>query len=166
MEEQTNEQSEELEELDLFVWSEEDLAKPLEQSPKFDYMKSIGDNFRKIKDKDKKNTEAINNKADKATLDDLVKIVQSMQTTTHRINVTTDIEENTEYELPCSYIVGSGDIEIYCNNEIMIRAIEESWGNFAEVGAGGNISNKVVFGQTIEAGSVLIVKKTGVIANE
>jgi len=39
MEEQTNEQSEELEELDLFVWSEEDLAKPLEQSPKFDYMK-------------------------------------------------------------------------------------------------------------------------------
>jgi len=89
-----------------------------------------------------------------------------MQVTTYRINVTTDIEENTEYELPCSYIVGSGDIEIYCNNEIMIRAIEESWGNFAEVGAGGNISNKVVFGQTIEAGSVLIVKKTGVIANE
>ena len=62
MEEQTNEQSEELEELDLFVWSEEDLAKPVDQSPKFDYMKSIGDNFKKIKEKDKKNTEAINNK--------------------------------------------------------------------------------------------------------
>lgn len=62
MEEQTNEQSEELEELDLFVWSEEDLAKPVDQSPKFDYMKSIGDNFKKIKEKDKKNTEEINNK--------------------------------------------------------------------------------------------------------
>lgn len=164
MEEQTNEQSEELEELDLFVWSEEDLAKPLEQSPKFDYMKSIGDNFKKIKEKDKKNTEAINNKVSieegkglstndfnneyKQKLDelqnyddtqinkkinDLVKIVQSMQTTTHRINVTTDIEENTEYELPCSYIVNSGDIEIFCNNELMVRSVEGSWGNFAEV---------------------------------
>ena len=78
-------------------------------------------------------TETIKDKADKTTVDDLVKLVQSMQVTTHRINVTTDIEENTEYELPCSYIVGSGDIEIYCNNEIMIRAVEGSWGNFAEV---------------------------------
>lgn len=99
-------------------------------------------------------------------LDKLTKAIQKIQVTTYRINVTTDIEENTEYELPCSYIVGSGDIEIYCNNEIMIRAIEGSWGNFAEVGADGSTSNKVVFGQTIEAGSVLIVKVTGVIANE
>lgn len=99
-------------------------------------------------------------------LDKLTKAIQKIQVTTHRINVTTDIEENTEYELPCQYIVGSGDIEIFCNNEIMIRAIEGSWGNFAEVGADGSTSNKVKFGQTIEAGSVLIVKKTGVIAND
>lgn len=133
MEEQTNEQSEELEELDLFVWSEEDLAKPVDQSPKFDYMKSIGDNFKKIKEKDKKNTEEINNKADKIAFDNLVALVQSMKVTTYRINVTTDIKENTEYTLPCQYIVGSGDIEIFCNNELMIRAVDGSWGNFAEV---------------------------------
>lgn len=71
MEEQTNEQSEELEELDLFVWSEEDLAKPLEQSPKFDYMKSIGDNFKKIEEKDTKFNTAINNKVDKQEGKDL-----------------------------------------------------------------------------------------------
>ena len=66
-------------------------------------------------------------------INDLVKIVQSMQVTTYRINVTTDILENTEYTLPCSYIVNSGDIEIFYNNELMIRAVENSWGNFAEV---------------------------------
>ena len=48
----------EIEELDLFVWSDEDLAKPLAESPQFDYKKSIGNNFKKIKEKDKKfNTE-------------------------------------------------------------------------------------------------------------
>ena len=66
-------------------------------------------------------------------IDTLTALVQSMQVTTHRINITTDIKENTEYTLPCQYIVGSGDIEIFCNNELMIRAVENSWGNFAEV---------------------------------
>ena len=64
-------EKEELEELDLFTWAEEDLAKPLEQSPQFDYMKSIGNNFKKIKEKDKKFNEAINNKVDKQNGKDL-----------------------------------------------------------------------------------------------
>jgi len=110
--------------------------------------------------------QASNNTQVNQKIDDLTALVQSMQVTTHRINVTTDIKENTEYTLPCQYIVGSGDIEIFCNNELMIRAVDNSWGNFAEVGADKSISNEVKFGQTIEAGSVLIVKKTGVIANE
>lgn len=72
--------------------------------------------------------------------------------------------KNTSFHVSTLY--GSGDIEIYCDNEIMIRAVEGSWGNFAEVGNEGSTSNKVVFGQNIEAGRVLIVKKTGVTSNE
>lgn len=62
MEEQTNEQVEELEKLDLFVWGNADLEKPIEQSPRFDYMKSIGDNFKKIQEKDVKFNAVINSK--------------------------------------------------------------------------------------------------------
>lgn len=89
-------ETEELEELDLFVWSDEDLAKPKEQSPKFDYMKSIGNNFKKIKEKDKKLNTAINS---------LNTTVQNNIIQTHIVKVTTEIKELTEYELPCSYIV-------------------------------------------------------------
>lgn len=89
-------ETEELEELDLFTWTEEDLAKPKEQSPQFGYMKSIGNNFKKIKEKDKKFNEAINN-LDTTLQNNIIHIYQ--------VKVTTEIKELTEYELPCSYIV-------------------------------------------------------------
>lgn len=89
-------ETEELEELDLFTWTEEDLAKPKEQSPQFGYMKSIGNNFKKIKEKDKKLNTAINS---------LNTTVQNNIIQTHIVKVVTEIKELTEYELPCSYIM-------------------------------------------------------------
>lgn len=62
----------------------------------------------------KKDIAAINTELGKHTetntqinqkIDALTELVQSMKITTYRIDITSDIVENEEYELPCQYIV-------------------------------------------------------------
>lgn len=61
---------------------------------------------------------------------------------------------------------GSGDIEIFYNNEKLIRETDTIDGNFREIGTIGQSSNKVMFGWDVEVGSILEIRVKGGIANE
>lgn len=61
---------------------------------------------------------------------------------------------------------GSGDIEIFYNNEKLIKETETVDGNFREIGAVGQNSNKVMFGWDVEVGSVLEIRIKGGITDE
>lgn len=63
-------------------------------------------------------------------------------------------------------LCGSGDIEIFYNNEKLIRETSTIDGNFREIGAVGQASNKVMFGWDVEVGSVLEIRIKGGIADE
>lgn len=63
-------------------------------------------------------------------------------------------------------LFGSGDIEIFYNNEKLIRETSTIDGNFREIGTVGQSSNKVMFGWDVEVGSILEIRIKGGIANE
>lgn len=63
-------------------------------------------------------------------------------------------------------LCGSGDIEIFYNNEKLIKETENVDGNFREIGTTGQASNKVVFGWDVEVGSILEIRVKGGIADE
>lgn len=63
-------------------------------------------------------------------------------------------------------LFGSEDIEIFFNNEKLIRETTEIDGNFRELGIVDQKSNKVMFGWDIEVGSVLEIRVKGDTANE
>lgn len=85
----------------------------------------------------------------------------------YRIVVTEEIEALTEYELPCNYIVGNNSLEIFYNNELLIKETSEDMeANYREVGTAGNTSNKVVFGWNLSIGSILNILVKGEQTNE
>ena len=78
-----------------------------------------------------------------------------------KVSVSTEIQEETDYTLPVNYIVGSGDLVLFYNNEFLIP--EE---NYTEVGEEASVSNKVQFGWNVEAGSILTIIVKGVVEDE
>lgn len=85
----------------------------------------------------------------------------------YRIVVTEEVEALTEYELPCNYIVGDNSLEIFYNNELLIKETSEDMeANYREVGTVGNTSNKVVFGWNLPIGSILNILVKGEHENE
>lgn len=80
----------------------------------------------------------------------------------YRIVVTEEIEALTEYELPCNYKVGDNSLEIFYNNEMLIKETsEDEEANYREIGTVGNTSNKVVFGWNLPIGSILNILVKG-----
>lgn len=85
----------------------------------------------------------------------------------YRVVITEEVEALTEYELPCNYKVGDNSLEIFYNNELLIKeASEDMEANYREVGTAGNTSNKVVFGWTLPIGSILNILVKGDYENE
>ena len=85
----------------------------------------------------------------------------------YRIVVTEEVEALTEYELPCNYKVGENSLEIFYNNELLIKETsEEEESNYREIGTVGAISNKVMFGWNLPIGSVLNILVKGDFENE
>lgn len=83
-----------------------------------------------------------------------------------RLTVQTEIQEETDYTLPVNYIVGSGDLVIFCDNEILIPETNQHDGNYVEVGEDEAISNKVQFGWNVEVGTILTIIVKGVVEDE
>lgn len=63
-------------------------------------------------------------------------------------------------------LCGSESLEIFYNNEKLIRETETVDGNFREIGTSGQASNKVMFGWDVEVGSVLEIRIKGGITDE
>ena len=76
------------------------------------------------------------------------------------VKITEDILAETEYELPISYTVGSGNLKIFWEN-VLLEEGEE--GNYMEVGDKDSTSNKIKFGWDIEPGETLIIEVRGVV---
>lgn len=72
------------------------------------------------------------------------------------IQTSETILANTEYELPCSYVAGDNNLEIYVEGVLLSRNH-----NYEEVGETGTVSNIIKFGWDIEAGSIITLKVTG-----
>lgn len=85
----------------------------------------------------------------------------------YRVVITEEVPESTEYTLPCNYIVGNNSLEIFYNNELLIKETSEDMeANYREIGTAGNTSNKVVFGWNLPIGSILNILVKGEQANE
>ena len=56
------------------------------------------------------------------------------------ITTTEEIEENTDYEIPCNYKVGQDTLDIYYMGERLIKGE-----HYIEVGENGTVSNKIQF---------------------
>ena len=85
----------------------------------------------------------------------------------YRVVITEEVEALTEYELPCNYKVGENSLEIFYNNELLIKETsEEEESNYREIGTVGAISNKVMFGWNLSIGSVLNILVKGDFENE
>lgn len=71
----------------------------------------------------------------------------------YTMTVTEEIEAETEVEIPCNYIVGENNMDIFCEGEYLkCEKSEDDLANWREVGVPGAISNKVQFGWNLEVG--------------
>lgn len=76
----------------------------------------------------------------------------------------TDVE--TDIEIPCSYIVGNDEIEIYCNGiYLKCEKSADDIANYREIGQAGEVSNKVQFGFKLFIGDELTIIKKGAVEN-
>lgn len=79
-----------------------------------------------------------------------------------KVVITEEVPELTEYTLPCNYIVGDNSLEIFYNNELLIKETsEDEEANYREIGTVGAISNKVMFGWNLPIGSILNILVKG-----
>ena len=79
-----------------------------------------------------------------------------------KVVITEEVPKLTEYTLPCNYKVGDNSLEIFYNNELLIKETsEDEEANYREVGEIGAISNKVVFGWNLPIGSILNILVKG-----
>lgn len=74
----------------------------------------------------------------------------------HIVQNTETIVANTEYELPCSYTVGSDNLEIYVEGVLLSKSH-----HYEEVGENETTSNIIKFKWDIAAGSIITAKVTG-----
>lgn len=87
--------------------------------------------------------------------------------TYYRMTIKESIAEETEVEIPCSYIVGSDSFVIYHNGDRLVcEKSENDTANYKEVGEFGTVSNKIIFGWDLCIGDLLDFVKKGVVANE
>lgn len=71
--------------------------------------------------------------------------------------LSTTITQNTDYELPATYKVGSDDLELYVEGVLLIKDI-----NYSEVGDSGQTSNTVKFlDWDVKAGYTILEKVKG-----
>lgn len=85
----------------------------------------------------------------------------------YKKEVTEEIEELTEYELPFSYTVGNDSLVVFLNNERLIcEKTEDDQANYKEVGETGATSNKLIFGFTLDVGDILDFIVKGVVEDE
>lgn len=71
--------------------------------------------------------------------------------------LSTNITQNTDYELPATYVVGSDDLELYVEGVLLIKDI-----NYIEVGDSGQTSNIIQFlDWDVNAGYTILEKVKG-----
>lgn len=114
--------------------------------------KVTADNINEIKD-------VVNNNSDESV------------TNKYTLTTTEEIEENTDYEIPCNYKVGQDTLDIYYMGEKLIKAdpTNNIDGHYIEVGENGTVSNKIQFynwGQSVPIGRTIEFIVRGVYENE
>lgn len=63
----------------------------------------------------------------------------------YKIIIDEDKEAGEEIEIPCSYKVNAGVLDIYLNGERLIKSSDDAGtdGHYCEIGSNGSISNKI-----------------------
>ena len=78
----------------------------------------------------------------------------------YKIPIAELIQKETEYTLPCNYIVGNNSLRVHWENVLLE---EGENGNYMEIGDSEQTSNKIKFGWDIEPGETLIIEVRGVV---
>ncbi len=85
------------------------------------------------------------------------KLQDNIETHTYQVTLTEKVLQNTDYTLPCNYIVGNDSLEIYVLGILFIK--DE---HYKEVGNSGEISNKIQFlDWDVSAGYTITIKVQG-----
>lgn len=71
----------------------------------------------------------------------------------YTVQAETTIAKDTDYELPCSYIVGKDNLEIFVEGVLLSKGH-----HYVEVGNDGEESNTIQFKWDIEQGYVITIK--------
>lgn len=63
----------------------------------------------------------------------------------YKIIIDEDKEAGEEIEIPCSYKVNAGVLDVYLNGEKLIKSSDDAGtdGHYCEIGSNGSISNKI-----------------------
>ena len=78
-----------------------------------------------------------------------------------------EIEAETEVEIPCSYVVGNNEIDIFIDGiYLKCEKSKDDIANYREVGEKGSTSNKVMFGFDLMVGEELTIIKKGAVEDE
>ena len=107
--------------------------------------KVTADNINEIKD-------VVNNNSDESV------------TNKYTLTTTEEIEENTDYEIPCNYKVGQDTLDIYYMGERLIKGT-----HYLEIGENNSVSNTIQFynwGQSVPIGRTIEFIVRGVYENE
>lgn len=89
---------------------------------------------------------------------------KELTVSTYIVTTTETIAENTDYEIPCYYKVGSNSLDIFYQGDNLIKDV-----HYKEVGAAGTISNKIQFynwGQAVPIDRVIKFVVRGVYSSE
>lgn len=78
-----------------------------------------------------------------------------------------EVANETEVEIPCSYIVGNNEIDIFIDGIYLVKETSADMkANYREIGEKGSTSNKIQFGFNLKIGEELTVIKKGAVEDE
>lgn len=87
--------------------------------------------------------------------------------TYYSMTIKEEISAETEVEMPCSYVVGNNEIDIFIDGiYLKCEKSENDIANYREVGEVGTMSNKVMFGFDLEIAEELIIIKKGAVEDD
>lgn len=102
----------------------------------------------------------------KSEIDEILNSYEKKHTY-YTMTVTEEIEAEQEVEIPCSYVVGQDNLDIFCEGEYLkCEKSADDIANWREVGVPSAISNKVQFGWNLEIGDTFTFIVKGTVEDE
>ena len=76
---------------------------------------------------------------------ELLESLEKLKEYKYRLKLTSNVNANTDFTIPCKYKVGQATLDVYLNGERLILSSDDAGtdGHYREVGANNSISNQI-----------------------